>query len=171
MNIFYIHLGPASPIVERPSPLPGGGLNISWKSDVTSRQEEYAVRYVRNDTEEVQTIKTRTPRIKLENLYPGAGYEIKVKFIFEVVRDEKENIFLVVSFITPSKNGNHNANIHSNLQVFALSHGLLSNPHISFTAVFPNPPRNLTILKVQNNRLTLKWLPPVNSLYTGYVVR
>ena len=71
-------LGPASPIVERPSPLPGGGLNISWKSDVTSRQEEYAVRYVRNDTEEVQTIKTRTPRIKLENLYPGAGYEIKV---------------------------------------------------------------------------------------------
>ena len=61
--------------------------------------------------------------------------------------------------------------VHSNLQVFALSHGLLSNPHISFTAVFPNPPRNLTILKVQNNRLTLKWLPPVNSLYTGYVVR
>ena len=71
-------LGPASPIVERPSPLPGGGLNISWKSDVTSRQEEYAVQYNRTDTETVQTIKTRTPRIKLENLYPGAGYEIKV---------------------------------------------------------------------------------------------
>ena len=85
LNIFYIYLGPASPIVERPSPLPGGGLNISWKSDVTSRQEEYAVRYVRNDTEEVQTIKTRTPRIKLENLYPGAGYEIKVTILFSVV--------------------------------------------------------------------------------------
>ena len=86
MHWFYLEfitystniLGPASPIVERPSPLPGGGLNISWKSDVTSRQEEYAVQYNRTDTETVQTIKTRTPRIKLENLYPGAGYEIKV---------------------------------------------------------------------------------------------
>ena len=84
---FSYLLGPASPIVERPSPLPGGGLNISWKSDVTSRQEEYAVRYVRNDTEEVQTIKTRTPRIKLENLYPGAGYEIKVTVLNNIPDD------------------------------------------------------------------------------------
>ena len=75
---FTFCIGPASPIVERPSPLPGGGLNISWKSDVTSRQEEYEVVFVRNDTQREESIKTRTPRIKLENLYPGAGYEIKV---------------------------------------------------------------------------------------------
>ena len=72
--------------MERPSPLPGGGLNISWKSDVTSRQDEYAVVYIRNDTEVAETIKTRIPRIKLENLYPGAGYEIKVQIVLIIFR-------------------------------------------------------------------------------------
>lgn len=52
-----------------------------------------------------------------------------------------------------------------------MSHGLLSEPYISFTAVYPNPPRNLTIQKVANNKVTLSWLPPQDSLYTGYVIR
>jgi receptor-type tyrosine-protein phosphatase beta len=56
-------------------------------------------------------------------------------------------------------------------QLYALSHGLLSEPHISFTAVYPNPPRNLTITKVDNNKVTLSWLPPQESLYTGFVIR
>ena len=34
-------------------------------------------------------------------------------------------------------------------QVFAVSHGLQSEPHRSFQAVTPNPPRNLTIAAVQ----------------------
>ena len=170
MHWFYLEfitystniLGPASPIVERPSPLPGGGLNISWKSDVTSRQEEYAVQYNRTDTETVQTIKTRTPRIKLENLYPGAGYEIKV-WTYNYTAKNK--------CVLPAKDiWNYNQFAYFS-QVFALSHGLYSTPHISFTAVYPNPPRNLTILNVQDNKLTLKWLKPLNSLYSGYTVR
>ncbi len=108
------------------------GLDISWKSDVTSRQEKYVVVYVRNDTGRPTNIETTQPRIRLTNLYPGAGYLIKV---------------------------------------YALSHGLLSEPHISFTAVYPNPPRNLSVERVVGKKVTLKWLPPLNSLFTGYVVR
>lgn len=122
---------PASPIIEDVAPIEGG-LNISWKSDVTSKQEKYVVVFVRNDTGRSVNIETEEPRITLENLHPGAGYEIKV---------------------------------------YALSHGLLSEPHISFTAVFPEPVRNLTIMDVVDNKVTLSWLPPQESLYTGYIIR
>ena len=114
------------------APLPGGGLNISWKSDVTSRQEKYTVVYIRNDTGLPVTIETSIPRVRLKDLYPGAGYVIKV---------------------------------------YALSHGLFSAPHISFTAVYPKPPRNLNIVGLDGNKVTLKWEAPLNSLLTGYVVR
>jgi hypothetical protein len=72
-----LRLGPASPIIEDVEPLERG-LNISWKSDVTSKQEKYVVVYVRNDTGRPTNIETIKPKIKLDNLYPGAGYEIKV---------------------------------------------------------------------------------------------
>ncbi len=38
--------------------------------------------YVRNDTGRPTNIETIKPKIKLENLYPGAGYEIKVRNFF-----------------------------------------------------------------------------------------
>ena len=56
------------------------------------------------------------------------------------------------------------------IQIAALSHGLLSEPHESFTAVYPNPPRNLSVEKLQGNKVALKWLEPLNSLFTGYVI-
>ena len=55
--------------------------------------------------------------------------------------------------------------------MYAVSHGLQSEPHSSFTAVLPNPPRNLTVGDVEDNVITLTWLPPVNSLYTEYQIR
>ena len=57
------------------------------------------------------------------------------------------------------------------LQVYAISHTLPSEPHISFKAVYPNPIRNLTIARVIDNKITLAWLPPQESLFTGYVIR
>ncbi len=113
------------------APIPGG-LNISWKSVVTSKQDKYVVVYIRYDTGRPVNIETREPRVTLQGLYPGAGYEIKV---------------------------------------YALSHSLLSEPHISFTAVYPSPIRNLTIERVVDNKVTLSWLPPQESLFTGYVIR
>ena len=110
--------GPSSPIIEELTPVPNG-LNVSWKSDVTSKQDKYTVVYIRNDTGEdflqkrlsgAETVqfnlsvlsgdpKTREvtePRIFLENLYPGASYQIRV---------------------------------------FAVSHGLWSEPNTHFQAV------------------------------------
>lgn len=126
-----ILIGPASPIIEDLQPL-SDGLDIAWKSDVTSKQEKYAVVYVRNDTGEQTTKETTQTRVRLTNLYPGAGYFIRV---------------------------------------FALSHGLLSEPHESFTAVYPNPPRDLEVDRVRGNKVTLKWKEPSNSVYTGYVIK
>ena len=57
------------------------------------------------------------------------------------------------------------------VQTFALSHNLRSEPHFTFTAVPPNPPRNLSVLAVRDNFVTLTWLKPVESLYTEYVIR
>jgi len=92
----------------------------------------YVVIYVRNDTGTPVSVETREPKATLENLHPGAGYEIKV---------------------------------------YALSHGLLSEPHISFRAVHPNPVRDLQVARVDGSAVTLAWRPPVDSLYTGYVIR
>ncbi len=61
-----------------------------------TKKDKYAVIYVRNDTAELERRQVQEPRILLENLYPGAGYHIKV---------------------------------------FAVSHGLWSEPHTHFQAV------------------------------------
>ena len=74
---FHTPLGPASPIIEDVAPI-AGGLNISWKSDVTSKQDKYVVVYKRNDTGQPINVETREPRVTLQGLYPGAGYTIKV---------------------------------------------------------------------------------------------
>ncbi len=52
-----------------------------------------------------------------------------------------------------------------------MSHGLLSEPHISFTAVLPEPIRNLTVDRVQDNKVALSWNEPEDSLHTGYIIR
>jgi cadherin 5 type 2 (VE-cadherin) len=50
INNEMVHfVGPSSPIIEDLKPMPNG-LNISWKSDVTTRQDKFEVTYNRNDT-------------------------------------------------------------------------------------------------------------------------
>ncbi|XP_037919047.1 tyrosine-protein phosphatase 10D isoform X2 [Hermetia illucens] len=122
---------PSSPIIEDLKSIKEG-LNISWKSDVNSRQEKYEILYSRNGTDEVKTILTTESRLVLKNLFPGAGYEVKV---------------------------------------FAVSHGLRSEPHAYFQAVFPNPPRGMTIEKVTSNSVTVHWMPPHRSEFSEYSIR
>ncbi|XP_046394393.1 tyrosine-protein phosphatase 10D isoform X1 [Ischnura elegans] len=122
---------PSSPIIEDLRPMLEG-LNISWKSDVNSRQEKFEVIYRRNDTGEAVTNITKDSLLILKNLYPGAGYDVKV---------------------------------------FAISHGLRSEPHDYFQAVYPNPPRNLTIEKVNSNAVLIRWEPPLYSLFSEYAIR
>jgi hypothetical protein len=50
--------GPSSPFIEVVKPIPGG-LNISWRTDVNSKQEKYVVIYTRNDTDRSVFFKIR----------------------------------------------------------------------------------------------------------------
>lgn len=132
---------PSSPIIEDLKSIERG-LNISWKSDVNSRQEKFEITHTRNDTGESATTLTTESHIILEDLYPGAGYEVKV---------------------------------------FAISHGLKSEPHDYFQAVLPHPPQNLRIEKVfdglplgpyqGNNSVLVSWSSPQNSLFSEYSIR
>lgn len=108
------------------------GLNISWQSDVNSVQDLYQVIYIRNDTGEKFTKKTTETKLVVTDLYPGAGYQVKV---------------------------------------YAISHGLPSDPHEYFQVVFPQPPNNLSIERVTSNSVIVKWDPPFQSIFTEYIVK
>ncbi|KAL1469545.1 hypothetical protein MTO96_024925 [Rhipicephalus appendiculatus] len=130
----YQSTRPASPVIEALEPV-GQHMNVSWKSDVTSRQDSFAVVYVRNDTGERRQEDTRQNWLLLNNLYPGASYQIRV---------------------------------------YAVSHGLWSEPHSYYQTVAPRPPQNLQIAKASNStalstQLQLKLT--TLSLGNGYVVR
>lgn len=86
---------PSSPIIEDRKSIKEG-LNISWKSDVNSRQDKYEVIYYRNDTGEEKTFTTTESRLIIRNLYPGAGYEVKVFAVSHGLRSEPHSYFLAV---------------------------------------------------------------------------
>ncbi|CAB0035818.1 unnamed protein product [Trichogramma brassicae] len=130
-TILYQVTKPSSPIIEDLKSIEKG-LNISWKSDVNSRQEKFEVTHNRNDTGESATTLTTESHIMLEDLHPGAGYEVKV---------------------------------------FAISHGLRSEPHSYFQAVLPHPPRNLSIEKVTANTVVVHWSAPTDSIFSEYAIR
>ncbi|XP_017888452.1 tyrosine-protein phosphatase 10D isoform X1 [Ceratina calcarata] len=130
-TILYQVTRPSSPIIEDLKPTEMG-LNISWKSDVNSRQEKFEVTHNRNDTGESATTLTTESHIVLEDLYPGAAYEVKV---------------------------------------FAISHGLRSEPHDYLQAVLPHPPKNLSIEKVTSNTVVVHWEAPIDSLYSEFSIR
>ncbi|XP_022661734.1 tyrosine-protein phosphatase 10D-like isoform X5 [Varroa destructor] len=89
---------PSPPVIESLEPLsgPGGFLNISWKSDVTSRQDSFVVVYTRNDTKEQRQETTKQNWLVLKNLYPGAGYQIKVSAISHGLWSEPHSYFHTV---------------------------------------------------------------------------
>lgn len=123
---------PSSPIIEELKSTEFG-LNISWKSDVNSRQENYIVIISRNDSStEPMTTFTTDSKLILTNLYPGAGYHIKV---------------------------------------IAVSHGLQSEPHDYFQAVYPRPPKNLTVEKITSNSVVARWQEPTDTIFSEYSIR
>ncbi|KAL0121824.1 hypothetical protein PUN28_006942 [Cardiocondyla obscurior] len=130
-TVLYQATRPASPVIEDLKPIEKG-LNISWKSDVNSKQEKFEVTHNRNDTGESATTLTTESHIVLEDLYPGAAYEVKV---------------------------------------FAIGHGLRSEPHDYLQAVLPHPPKNLSIEKVTSNTVVVHWEAPTDSIFTEYSIR
>lgn len=73
----FVLTRPSAPIIEDLRPIPDG-LNISWKSDVNSRDDKYEVQWIRNDTLQKEERTTTGSHIVLHGLSPGAGYIIKV---------------------------------------------------------------------------------------------
>ncbi|XP_049825437.1 tyrosine-protein phosphatase 10D isoform X2 [Aethina tumida] len=122
---------PSAPIIEDLKPIIDG-LNISWKSDVNSRQDRYEIQWIRNDTNDLRSKIISDSKIILPKLYPGAGYLVKV---------------------------------------FAISHGLKSEPHEYFQPVFPRPPRNMSLLKITTNSVIVQWSAPLDSLISEYAIR
>lgn len=94
-TVLYQVTRPSSPIIEDLKPTEMG-LNISWKSDVNSRQEKFEVTHNRNDTGESATTLTTESHIVLEDLYPGAAYEVKVFAISHGLRSEPHDYFQAV---------------------------------------------------------------------------
>ncbi|XP_044737307.1 tyrosine-protein phosphatase 10D-like isoform X2 [Chrysoperla carnea] len=130
----HVATRPSAPIIEDLRPIIDG-LNISWKSDVNSRQDKYEIQYIRNDTgdRETKTTQGQDTRIILTGLYPGAGYNVKV---------------------------------------YAVSHeGLRSEPHKNFQAVFPRPPRNISVERMTSTSVVVHWEPPYGSIFSEYAIR
>lgn len=91
-SYLYVVTRPSAPIIEDLRPIIDG-LNISWKSDVNSRQDKYELHCVRNDTVDKIIRTTYESRIVLNNLYPGAGYVVKVFAISHGLRSEPHEYF------------------------------------------------------------------------------
>lgn len=86
---------PAAPIIQELRSI-NQGLNISWRSDVTSQQDRYEVHYQRNGTKEERTISTNLTNLIIKYLHPGSGYEIKVYAISHEMRSEPHAYFQAV---------------------------------------------------------------------------
>lgn len=83
-TVIYGTTRPATPIVESKQVSPAvseRALNVSWRWDVTSKQDSYKINLSRNDTRQRKEFVTRDNYYILENLYPGATYNINVSAI------------------------------------------------------------------------------------------
>jgi len=89
--VVYGTTRPATPIVESKQVSPAvseRALNVSWRWDVTSKQDSYKINLMRNDTRQKKEFVTRENFYILEDLYPGATYNINVSAIsFNLISD------------------------------------------------------------------------------------
>ena len=68
---------PSTPVIGDLKPL-ANGLNISWKSDVNSKQDFFRIQWIRNDTGEKFNVTTAENQYYISDLYPGAAYIVKL---------------------------------------------------------------------------------------------
>ncbi|PRD36720.1 UNVERIFIED_CONTAM: Ptp10D [Trichonephila clavipes] len=94
--MFLLLSEPSSPVIELLQPSESGGWNLTWKSDVTSRQDQYSVMYIRNDTRYLQEKIITRNWLVLDDLYPGAGYEIKVYAISFTLWSDPHSYFQTI---------------------------------------------------------------------------
>lgn len=95
-SVVYQPTKPAPPVIGILETVSGSKLNVSWKSDVTSRQDSFRVVWIRSDTHEKEEILTKNNWVLLQDLYPGAGYAIKVYAISYGLTSEPHSYYQVV---------------------------------------------------------------------------
>lgn len=94
--VIYQPTKPASPVIGVLEPISGRTLNISWKWDVTSKQDSYKIEWTRNDTKEKKEKIVKTNWLILEDLYPGAIYEIAVSAISHQLMSDPHSYFQTI---------------------------------------------------------------------------
>ncbi|XP_076324345.1 tyrosine-protein phosphatase 10D-like isoform X1 [Tachypleus tridentatus] len=94
-NLVHQVTRPSSPVIETVESH-NSGYNISWKSDVTSHQDAYLVVFIRNDTGHVEEEIINNHWLVLNNLYPGAIYEIKVYALSYGLKSKPHSYFQTV---------------------------------------------------------------------------
>lgn len=117
-NVIYVVTKPSAPIIEDLKPIVDG-LNISWKSDVNSKQDKYEVQWIRNDTDDKNIRTTYDSKIILNHLYPGGGYLVKVFAISHGLKSEPHEyfqpvckyVFIFIKFFYSRKSPNINRNL------------------------------------------------------------
>nr|CAH7752185.1 unnamed protein product [Callosobruchus chinensis] len=193
-KVIYVTTRPSAPIIEDLKPMVDG-LNISWKSDVNSKQDQYEIHWIRNDTNEVNFRTTNESKILLKHLYPGAVPKPPTNMTIEktttnsvIVQWSAPEGSLIseyaIRYRTDSDNqwvklpAVHNTEAEVTdmtpgerytIQVNTVSYGLESNePQQLNHTVRPNPVSNITPL-VDSNNVTLEWPRPEGRVET-YVV-
>ncbi|XP_060800520.1 tyrosine-protein phosphatase 10D isoform X3 [Amyelois transitella] len=76
-------------------------LRLAWRSDVNSRQDRYQLRYRPLKHAQPRTLETQDTSAELEDLFPGAVYEIQVVAISHGLRSEKHTIYKPVRPLPP----------------------------------------------------------------------
>ncbi|XP_054160491.1 tyrosine-protein phosphatase 10D-like isoform X2 [Oppia nitens] len=102
-TVVYQPTRPASPVIGVVEPISGHSLNVSWKWDVTSKQDSYKIVWTRSDTKEKKEAVIKNNWHLLEDLYPGAGYEISVSAISYGLMSEPHSYFQTVVPQSPDK--------------------------------------------------------------------
>ncbi|XP_034825166.1 tyrosine-protein phosphatase 10D [Maniola hyperantus] len=76
-------------------------LQLAWSSDVNSRQERYELRYRRRGAEPARLLDTRATNATLEELVPGAVYEIQLAAVSHGLRSEPHTVLKPVRPLPP----------------------------------------------------------------------
>lgn len=106
---------------------------------------------MRNDTLEKIVRTINDTRLVLTDLYPGAGYIIKVFAISHHLRSEPHEYFQPVC--------------KSNILFLFFS-------FIILLFIVPRPPRNMSIEKTKTiNSVIVQWVAPTDSLISEYAIR
>ncbi|XP_053210085.1 LOW QUALITY PROTEIN: tyrosine-protein phosphatase 10D-like [Panonychus citri] len=95
-RIIFQPTKPAPPVIGILEPVTNHKLNVSWKSDVTSRQDSYKVVWIRNDTRDKEEAITKNNWLLLEGLTSGGSYTINVSAISYGLVSEPHTYFTTI---------------------------------------------------------------------------